>query len=232
MKIRIINPNSTASMTAKIGECAKSVAAPGTEIVAVNPSDSPPSIEGHSDGAKAIPGLLAEIAKGEEEGFDGYVIACFDDTGLDACREIAFGPVVGICEAAMHSASMIATGFSVVTTLSRSVPIIEELAEKYGMHRKCRRVRASELPVLALEEEGCEVREQIRDEILRAIAEDRCEAVLLGCAGMADLTDWLSDETGIPVIEGVVCAVKMVEALIGAGLATSKVGGYAAPREK
>jgi allantoin racemase len=232
MKIRVINPNSTASMTEKIGLCAKSVAAPGTKVVAVNPTDTPPSIEGHSDGAMALQGLLAEIRKGEDEGFDGYVIACFDDTGLDACREVATGPVVGICEAAMHAASMISTGFSVVTTLSRSVPIIEELAEKYGMHRKCRRVRASELPVLALEDEGDQARSQIRDEIQRAIAEDRCEAVVLGCAGMADLTDWLSDETGIPVIDGVICAVKTVEALIGAGLATSKVGGYAAPRVK
>ena len=184
------------------------------------------------DATVCMTGLLAEIRKGEAEGFDGCIIACLDDIGLDACREVAVGPVVGICEAAMHAASMITTGFSVVTTLSRSVPIIEELAEKYGMHRKCRRVRASELPVLALEDEGNEAREKIRDEILRAIAEDRCEAVLLGCAGMADLTDWLSDETGIPVIDGVVCAVKMVEALVGAGLATSKVGGYAAVGRK
>lgn len=232
MKIRVINPNSTASMTNKIGECAKAVAASGTEIVAVNPQNSPPSIEGHSDGAMAVPGLLAEIRKGEVEGFDGYVVACFDDTGLDACREIAVGPVVGICEAAMHATSMIATKFSVVTTLSRSVPIIEELAERYGMHRKCSKVRASELPVLALEDDNSNAREQIRDEILRAISEDGCEAIILGCAGMADLTDWLSSETGIPVIDGVVCAVKTVEALVGAGLATSKVGGYAAPREK
>ena len=232
MKIRVINPNSTASMTAKIGMCAKSVAAPGTEIVAVNPSDSPPSIEGYSDGAMVVPGLLAEIRKGEAEGFDGYIIACFDDTGLDACREVASGPVVGICEAAMHAASMITTGFSVVTTLSRSIPIIEELVEKYGMHRKCRRVRASDLPVLELEGERDKARALIREEILRAIAEDRCEAVLLGCAGMADLTDWLRNETGIPVINGVVCAVKMVEALIGAGLATSKVGGYGTPLAK
>jgi allantoin racemase len=232
MKIMVVNPNSTRSMTTRIGICAKSVAAPGTEIVAVNPPDSPPSIEGHSDGAMALSGLLAEIRKGETEGFDGYVIACFDDTGLNACREVAAGPVVGICEAAMYAASMITMKFSVVTTLSRSVPIIEGLAEDYGMHRKCKRVRASELPALTFEDEGNEAREKIRDEILLAIAEDQCEAVLLGCAGMADLAEWLSGETGVPVIDGVVCAVKMVEALVGAGLATSKVGGYAAPRIK
>jgi len=232
MKIMVINPNSTASMTDKIGACAKASAAEGTEIIAVNPPDSPASIEGYSDGALAIPGLLNEIQKGEADGVDGYIIACFDDTGLDACREVSAGPVVGICEAGMMAASMISTGFSVVTTLSRSIPIIEELADKYGMHRRCRNVRASELPVLALEDEGDDARNIIRDEILVAIAEDQCEAVVLGCAGMADLTDSLSKETGIPVIDGVVCAVKMTEALIGAGLATSKIGGYALPRAK
>lgn len=232
MKIMVINPNSTASMTKKIGACATAAAAPDTEIIATNPADSPASIEGYSDGAMAVPGLLAEIRKGEAEGVDGYVIACFDDTGVDACREVASGPVVGICEAGMTAAAMISTGFSVVTTLSRSVPIIEELADKYGMQRKCRKVRASELPVLALEDEGNAARTIIRDEILVAISEDHCEAVVLGCAGMADLTEALSSETGIPVIDGVVCAVKMVEALVGAGLATSKVGGYASPRQK
>lgn len=232
MKIKVVNPNSTASMTEKIRRCAEAVAAPGTEIVAANPADSPASIEGHHDGAMAVPGLAAEIAKGEAEGCDGFVVACFDDTGLDACREVADGPVLGICEAAVHAASMLATSFSVVTTLSRSVPIIEDLMVKYGMERRCRRVRASDLPVLALEEEGSRAREVIRDEIMRAVEEDRCEAVVLGCAGMTDLTQWLSAETGVPVIDGVVAAVKMVEALVGAGLKTSKVGAYAAPRAK
>ena len=232
MKIKIVNPNSTASMTDKIRRCAETLAAPGTEIVATNPTDSPASIEGHSDGALAVPGLLAEIRKGEAEGCDGYVVACFDDTGLDACREVASGPVLGICEAAMHAASMISSSFSVVTTLSRSVPIIEDLAVKYGMERRCRKVRASDLPVLALEEKGGRAREVIREEILKAVREDRCEAVILGCAGMTDLTAWLSAEAKIPVIDGVAVAVKMVEALLGAGLRTSKVGAYAAPRAK
>ncbi len=52
---------------------------------------------------------------------------------------------------------------------------------------------------------------QVRDEILCAIREDRCEAVVLGCAGMADLTAWLSEETGIPVIDGVSVATRMIE---------------------
>ena len=72
----------------------------------------------------------------------------------------------------------------------------------------------------------------MRDEILRAIREDHCEAMFLGCAGMAGLSAWLSEETGIPVIDGVSVATRMIDALVGAGLKTSKINGYAYPNEK
>ena len=231
MRLLVVNPNTTASMTAKIGACARAFASPGVEIIARNPPDGPASIEGHYDEAMSTPGLLAEIRRGEAEGVDGTVVACFDDPAIGACREIATGPVVGICEAAMHAATMIATSFSVVTTLPRAVPIIEELALRYGMERRCRRVRAADIPVLALEEEG-DARQRILAEVRAAVAQDRCEAVILGCAGMADLTEWLTRETGVPVIDGVVAGVRMVEALVGAGLRTSKIGAYATPRPK
>ncbi len=232
MRIHVVNPNSTSSMTDKIGACARSIASPGTEIVATNPGSGPASIEGQYDEAMSLAGLLAEVETGERAGADGFVVACFDDVGLGACREIASGPVLGICEAAMHAASMIATGFSVVTTLERSVPIVQDLALRYGMERRCRRVRAADIPVLALEEPGSNARQKVLEEIKRAVREDRCDAVILGCAGMADLTAWLTKETGVPVIDGVAVAVKMVEALIGAGLSTSKVGAYARPLVK
>jgi len=219
-------------MTDKIGDSARRVAAPGTEIIALNPANTPASVEGHFDAAMSIPSVIREIRQADGDGYSGFVVACFDDPGVEACREVARGPVLGICEAAMKSASMIATSFSVVTTLQRSVPIIEDLAMKYGMERYCRNVRAANFPVLALEEEDGAARQTVLDEILRAVEVDHCEAVILGCAGMADLTDWLTKKAGVPVIDGVSAAVKMVEALVGAGLRTSKVGAYAQPRPK
>lgn len=232
MRILVMNPNSTVSMTDKIVESARRVASHGTEIVAATGTDAPASIEGHHDEAMSVPGLIARLRRAEAEGIDGVVVACFDDPGIGACREVVSGPVLGICEAAVKAASMVATSFSVVTTLPRAIPVIEHLIHGYGLGHRCRRVRSAEIPVLALEEEGSGARERVRDEILRAVAEDRCEAVVLGCAGMADLTHWLTEETGVPVIDGVTAATKMVEALVGCGLRTSKIGAYAAPNAK
>ncbi len=232
MKIRVINPNTTASMTEKIGACARAVASPGTVIDACQPDAGPVSIESHYDEALAVPGLLAAIRAGEAEGCDGYVIACFGDPGLLAAREVATGPVIGIAEAAMHVASMIGTGFSVVTTLSRTCGQARHLAERYGMAAHCRRVHACELPVLALEAPGSDARQRIIDTCRQALAEDGSDVLVLGCAGMTDLCDEVADATGVPVVDGVAAAVKMVEMLVGLGLRTSKHGELAAPPAK
>lgn len=232
MKILVINPNTTRSMTEKIGAAARAVAAAGTIVDAVNPSQGPASIEGPYDEAFCLPGLLECLLQGAGAGYDGFVVACFDDPGLAACRSAVAAPVVGICEAAMHVASLIAGSFSVVTTLPRAVPVIEELALRYGMERRLRRVRAADIPVLALEEPGSAAAATVQAEVERAVWEDGCDAVILGCAGMADLTTRLTAATGVPVLDGVAAAIKLVEGLVGLGLGSSKVGGYAWPIAK
>ena len=132
----------------------------------------------------------------------------------------------------MHVVNMVAGSFSIVSTLGRSAPALEHLVHKYGFERRCRRVRTAGVPVLALEEPGSGAVDRLRAEIAAAVAEDRCEAIVLGCAGMADLNAQLPAEFGLPVIDGVAAAVKLVEAVVGLGLGTSKALGYAAPLAK
>ncbi|MGR4871996.1 aspartate/glutamate racemase family protein [Variovorax sp. LARHSF232] len=232
MRIKVINPNTTRSMTEKIGECARSAARPGTTIVAVNPAMGPASIESHYDEALAVPGLLQEIATGELEGVDGYVIACFGDPGLQAARELARGPVVGIAQAAMHVASLVGTRFSVVTTLGRTMGQAWHLAEAYGMKRFCANVRACEIAVLELEKPGSGARERIVEECRRALAEDGSDTIVLGCAGMADLCQHISQQLGVPVIDGVAAGTQLIESLVNLRLGTSKHGELAAPLAK
>ncbi len=55
---------------------------------------------------------------------------------------------------------------------------------------------------------------------------------MLGCAGMTDLARDLEKEAGIPVLDGVACAVSLAESLIRIGLKTSKRNTYAPPLAK
>jgi len=232
MKIHLCNPNTTAAMTAACGAAARGVAAPGTEIVATNPTDGPVSIESQYDSAWCVPGLLDLVRGQESAGADAHIVACFRDPGLEACREIAAGPVIGIAEAAMHAASLIGRGFTVLTTLPRSIPVQEALVRKYGFAGHLRSVRALGVPVLELEDPRSAAADKVIALTQRARDEDGADTVLLGCAGMVDLAARVTEETGVVAVDGVVAAVKLAEALVGAGYRTAKTGGYGSPRPK
>lgn len=171
MRIRVVNPNTTASMTRAIGVAARAVAAPGTLIEPVEPTMGPASIESHYEEALAVPGLLEQIARGEQDGVDAFVVACFGDPGLDAARELATVPVIGIAEAGFHAAAMLGRRFGVVTTLARTTGRAHELAERYGFAPLVTEIRACEVPVLELDdpESGA-----------RALVIDECRAVIDG----------------------------------------------------
>lgn len=229
MRILIVNPNTTRSMTEKAGVAGRSVAAAGTEIVLATSSMGPASIEGFYDGALAVPGLLAAIK--ETGPVDAAIIACFDDTGLDAARSMCDFPVLGLCESAVATAGLLARQFSIVTTLERSRPVIQDLVQRYGMDGRVK-VRAADIPVLSLEDESSNARTRLKAEIARALEQDSAEAIVLGCAGMTDLARSLQSEFQVPVIDGVSAAVKLAEALFVQGLTTGKRRAYASPLAK
>ncbi len=232
MRLLLINPNTSTTMTAGIAAAARTVAAPGTEIVARQPSFGPASIEGHFDDAFGAAGVAEQAALAAAEGFDATVIACFGDPGLDAAREVMHGPVLGIAEAAFHAAAMLATGFSVVTTMTRTCVIAERLVQRYGFERNCRGIHGTDIPVLDLEDTDTATLDRIEAAARQALASDRSEAIVLGCAGMAALCSTLSTRLGVPVVDGVAAAVKFAEGLAALGLLTPKTGDYARPLPK
>lgn len=230
-RIWVINPNTTRAMTSTIEVCARAVAAEGTEVVGVTSEFGPPAIESHYDEAMSVPGLLAAIKRGEDEGVDGFVIACFGDPGLDAAREVATGPVIGIAEAAMQTASHLGRGFSVVTTLDRTMGRAADLAERYGMQRFCLGIHACDIPVLNLESDPMALK-LVTEACREAVEQDGSDAVVLGCAGMADMCAHISEEIGVPVVDGVSAATLTVQSLVTMGLRTGKRGEFAKPPPK
>ncbi|WP_298814364.1 aspartate/glutamate racemase family protein [uncultured Roseibium sp.] len=211
----VINPNSTASMTEKIAIAARQAGGAASRITAVNPEDGPAAIQGPEDGTAALPGLFKVFDQHiqNDPSIDAVIIACFDDTGLFELKERSPVPVIGIGEAAYHIASVAAPKFSVVTTLSVSVPVLEHNLILNGLAARCAKVRASDVAVLELEDPKSNARHKIENEIATALQEDGIGAVALGCAGMADLADDLSRKFQIPVIDGVASAVRLAQAL-------------------
>lgn len=215
MRLLLVNPNTTASMTAAIGATARGVARSTTEIVAVNPAVGPPSIESEDDERRCVPNLLDEIAKdlAGPSPADAYVIACFGDPGLEEVRAVVEVPVLGIAQAAMHAAALAAGSFSVVTSMSSTVPTGWALAKTYTPNQ-CLGVYASDIPVLRIDADPTTI-EPIGDLCEKALAQDGSRSIVLGCAAMARFAGPLAERLGVPVIDGVVAATVLAEALVG-----------------
>lgn len=232
IRLHVVNPNASESMTARIAAAAEAAAPPGSEITTTGAAGGPVSIEGPVDGAMAVPWMLRRIEEAEANGAHAHVIACFDDTGLDAARCIARAPVVGIGEASAHCATLVADRFVVVTSVPEALPVLRGNLARYGLDGRCAGLRAAGVPVLDIDAGTPEALSAIRRETRAAIEQDGADAIVLGCAGMATLAAALSDEFGCPVIEGISAALALSAGLVGAGLRTSKRGSYASPRKK
>lgn len=214
MRLAVINPNSTEAMTRKAVAAARAVL-PGATVTGLTCAGAPPAIEGPDDGAAAVPFVLAAIDRLAAGGrTDAAIIACFDDTGLAEARRRAPFPVLGIGDAAAHAAALLGDRFSVVTTLAVSVPVLEGNLAASGLSAVCARVRAAEIPVLDFENHPDRAAARLSDEIAASLAEDAPDAIVLGCAGMADLAATLERRHGLPVIDGVAAAAVLADALV------------------
>ena len=229
VRIQVVNPNTTVRMTDGIRRAAEFAAGGRFEIRCTNPPTGPASIETAADTIAASPLVVEEVRLGIADDCVGHVIACFDDPAVAACREIASGPVLGIAEGSMMAASVLGARFGVVTTARAGIPIIEDMAFRYGFDRKLQSVRSCDMEVLELDGSA-----QSNAKVLvtaRELVDDGAEVIVLGCAGMADLADWLEGELGLPVVEGVRATVGIVAGLAAAGLHTSKRGVFAYPAQ-
>ncbi|KAF0965390.1 aspartate/glutamate racemase family protein [Rhodococcus sp. T7] len=231
MRILVVNVNTTTSITDAIAKQAEAAAAPGTEIVGLTPEIGAESVEGNFESYLAAIAVMDRV-RSYPEPYDAVIQAGYGEHGREGLQELLDVPVVDITEASASIAMMLGHKYSVVTTLDRTVPLIEDRLRLAGLDAKCASVRASGLPVLALETDPERTIEAIVDEAEAAVREDKAEVICLGCGGMAGLDDRIRERTGVPVVDGVSAAVKLAESLVGLGLSTSKVRTYAPPRPK
>lgn len=229
MRIVVVNVNTTASVTEAISASARSVAAPGTEIVGLTPRFGAESVEGNLESYLAAVGV-ADAAAGEP--FDAVIQAGYGEHGREGLQEMLDVPVVDITEAAATTAMYLGHRYSVVTTLDRTVPLISDRLLLAGLERRCASVRASGLAVLELEQDPDRAVAAIVEQARLAVEHDHAEVICLGCGGMAGLEEKVRAETGVPVVDGVQAAVTVAESLVRLRLSTSKARTYAAPRTK
>ena len=231
MRILIVNVNTTESMTQAIAEQARSVASPGTEIIGLTPRFGAESVEGNFESYLAAIAVMDRVMSYEGP-YDAVIQAGYGEHGREGLQELLEVPVVDITEAAASLAMLLGHKYSVVTTLDRTVPLIEDRLKLAGVYERCASVRASGMSVLELEASPQRAIEAIVAQAIEAVNQDKAEVICLGCGGMAGLDQQIRERAGVPVVDGVTAAVALAESLVRLGLTTSKVRTYATPRAK
>jgi allantoin racemase len=231
MRIIVVNVNTSESMTRVIGEAARRHASAGTEITALRPLFGAEAVDCNFESYLSAVAVMDRVV-GYDEAYDAVVLAGFGEHGRDGLQELIEAPVVEICEASAHVAMMIGRTYSVVTTLQRSVPAIEDRLRLAGLSERCASVRASGMSTREVDEDPEGATIAVVAEARKAVLIDHAEVICLGCAGMAGLEEAITTELRVPVIDGVGAAVRLAEAVVGLGLRTSKVSTYAPPDAK
>jgi len=221
-RITVINPNTSADLTATITKAAQGVAGAGVRVTGVHPAVGVPSVESHAEEAVAAVGVIEQVRAHQAE-TDAFVIACFGDTGVAAARELATCPVVGMTEAALQTACLVAHRFAVITLPARTIAHSDRVVRALGLEHRCT-VTAVDVAVAELVDGSTHLLDAFAQAARTA---DHAEAVVLGCAGLADLVDPLSERLGMPVIDGVAAGVGIAAGLLAMGLNTSRVSTFA-----
>ncbi len=223
-RIALINPNADAALTERlVAEAAAAV--PGETVEGLTAIRGPLWIESAVDTAIAAAEVATMVRANPD--YDAYVIGCFSDPGVDAARELTEAPVIGIGEAAMLAARLVARRFVVLTTLARGIPELEDQVARNGATSACASIVPLGAGVDAADREEAAALAIARD----AVAETGCDAIVLACGGMGGLQQRLGDELGLPALTGVASAAAFCRALLDSGLRTSGSGAYGPPEQ-
>ena len=232
MKIFVINPNSSESMTEHIRRQLVRIERPESVVAVVNPAHGPVSIETAYDEVLAGPHTLELVAQANREGYDAIVLACFSDPALDAAKEISDIPVIGIEEAALHVAAMLGHKFSITTAFRSRAPTRDIHVRLHGLESAYASVLVMNMPVLEMDSNPDKAKSRVLELAQRAVDEDGAEVIILGCAGLSGYSEDIERELGVVVLDPTSVAFKMAEAFAELGLRHSKIARYAYPPVK
>jgi len=232
MKIMVINPNTSESITNHIREELSRIKRPDTELTVLCPEKGPETIESAYDEAHAIPPTLELVKKANQEGYDAVILACFSDPGLEAAKEVSEIPVIGIEESTLHMAAMLGARFSIMTPRKQRIPVREEHVHMRGMNHFLASVRSLDLSVAETDADPKKTKKRVLEVAKAAVEEDGAEVIILGCAGMAGYAPELESKLGVKVLDPTAVALKVAEAMVDLGLKHSKLGLFAPPPKK
>ncbi len=231
MKLLVINPNISDSVSQLIGDEARRAASPGTAITMLTARFGVAYIETRFEaliGAYAA----AELAAEHWPGHDALIVAAFGDPGVPGLREALDIPVVGLTEAALASACLLGNRFSIVAISRRITAWYRESVEHNGLIGRLASIRSLDQPLRDIGRVQDDHARQLKALCAACVDEDGADVIILGGAPLAGLARTIKGEIPVSVVDGVSSAVRHAETLAGLAPGLARAGSFAPPPVK
>lgn len=228
-RILVVNPNTNPKNTKVIADAIAPFAPLGMKVETVSPDKGPVGLESYYHNYIASVNVHKRIVEAEKEGYDGVVIACYGDPGIEGAKELVDIPVVGITEASYALARILATKFLVVVSAETAVPRQIRYIKSLGLPDYQYAVRPIGLTVLGVMSDRMSAKDMIAKNCEIALKETGSEIIVMGCSGFSGLRAELEKQLNVPIIDPVVAGVQVCATLINMGLSQSKVSTYKTP---
>jgi len=231
MRLLILNPNISHSVTALIEAEALRSASPGTRLTMQTAEFGVAYIETRFEaliGAYAT----AQMAAQHYAGHDAVIIAAFGDPGLGGLREALPIPVLGLTESALASACLLGRRLSIIAISQRIQAWYREVVQANGLDSRLASIRALDRPLSGIGAVQTEHAQALRSLCDRAVDEDGADVIILAGAPLAGLARTLRGQLPVPVVDGVSSAVQHAETLVTLAPGKAQRGSFAAPPVK
>ena len=210
IEICIINPHATTKSNEKLKNCAIKIIDPNSNIY-ISQENLENDYFSHHLETTNVSSLVKQIENNHSS--DAFIIASYEDIGVETIRKVTSKPVIGIGEASFYTANIIANKFSVITNVSQTHEALKNNLIKYDMDHKCVSLKSIEVPILDMETMSKSNLKKLENEIERTISEDEPEAIIITSAGILELSKGLGEKFNFPFIEGITAATALIENL-------------------
>jgi allantoin racemase len=231
MRILVLNPNTSVTITDRLATAARQAAAPGTTVSTATATRGVPYIATRAEAQ--IGGAIAlEMLADRHRDCDAAIIAAFGDPGLFGARELFDIPVVGMAEASMLTACMLGRRFAIVTFARALGPWYQECVDMHGLTGRCAGILMLEDPFQSIGDVQDEKESLLAELAEKAALELEADVIILAGAPLAGLAERIRDRIPVPIVDQMAAAIKQAEALIALRCRKAVAGTFRRPDAK
>ena len=175
---------------------------------------------------QAAPYFHQAFCQAEKEGYDAVVPLGMLDLGVEGGRSLVDIPVIGPYQASLHLASLLGDRFGIISYTSQSTPKGRILTRNYGMEHFIAGYADSSTVLRTMSDRKDHMRESFLAAARKLIDEDGADVIIprgiTQCPIHLD-PNWLSEQLGVPVVEGIGAPIRLAAMLAGMKLRHSRL---------